>query len=441
MNTLARFSILFLALLLVTADVADAQGILGRARRAVQRGAERAVEREAERRADRAITGAIECVLGDRACAEEAQANGQPVVYTDGEGNPVDEGGNPVDPSTAASSAANPGEGAWANYDFVPGDRVLYAEDYESTYTGNVPDRIDFNEGVMEVVRLQGGGQALRFADAGSFAIPLPETLPAQFTIEFDVFSGDDWNSVVLGTGPLDDPNDGYHCFHGDLRNHSAAEFRIGDFFETGVYSENGGTSKARSEDHMNGFVPVRIAVDDQYVKMYIGSRRVANVPNADVQRTNRLLVTACGELAAEDNGSAAPAFIDNLRIAAGGRTILYDDLMANGSVATRGILFDTGSARIRPESTPTLQDLSRTLQQHGDLRLRIEGHTDNTGNAATNQSLSEQRAQAVRAWLVDQGIDGSRLEAEGKGQTEPAADNGTPEGRQQNRRVVLVRL
>ena len=80
-------------------------------------------------------------------------------------------------------------------------------------------------------------------------------------------------------------------------------------------------------------------------------------------------------------------------------------------------------------------------LQQHPDLRLRIEGHTDNTGSMETNRTLSELRAGAIRNYLVQQGIDSSRLETAGFGQTQPSADNATPEGRQQNRRVELVRI
>lgn len=80
-------------------------------------------------------------------------------------------------------------------------------------------------------------------------------------------------------------------------------------------------------------------------------------------------------------------------------------------------------------------------LKSHGDLRITVEGHTDNVGNAAANKELSRKRADSVRAWLVSQGIDASRIETAGFGDSKPAADNTTAEGRQQNRRVELVRL
>ena len=81
-------------------------------------------------------------------------------------------------------------------------------------------------------------------------------------------------------------------------------------------------------------------------------------------------------------------------------------------------------------------------LSEHADLKLTIEGHTDNVGAAATNQALSEKRAAAVRQYLIDNhSVDGARLTAKGLGATKPSASNDTPEGRQNNRRVELVKM
>jgi len=178
----------------------------------------------------------------------------------------------------------------------------------------------------------------------------------------------------------------------------------------------------------------LRIMADGAYVKVYLDEMRVANVPNADLGRTDRVIVHT---QASERN----PLMLTNFRIAAGGRE-LYDALAAEGRVVTHGILFDTGSDRIRPESTPTLKEIGEMLRQHGDLRLRIEGHTDSVGSAEMNQALSERRAASVRRFLEQQfGVDAGRLEAAGLGQSRPVDSNDTPEGRQNNRRVELVRL
>jgi OOP family OmpA-OmpF porin len=118
----------------------------------------------------------------------------------------------------------------------------------------------------------------------------------------------------------------------------------------------------------------------------------------------------------------------------------LSAEINNNGHVAVYGIQFDTGKAAIQPGSENTLGEVAKLLQQNPDLKLRVEGHTDNQGNAAANQTLSEKRAQAVVAWLVAHGTSASRLAAKGMGQTVPVADNSTQDGRAKNRRVELVK-
>lgn len=79
-------------------------------------------------------------------------------------------------------------------------------------------------------------------------------------------------------------------------------------------------------------------------------------------------------------------------------------------------------------------------LQQDPDVKISVEGHTDNVGSAASNQALSEKHAQAVVAWLTSHGVAAARLKAKGWGQSKPLADNGSDEGRGKNRRVELVK-
>jgi outer membrane protein OmpA-like peptidoglycan-associated protein len=119
----------------------------------------------------------------------------------------------------------------------------------------------------------------------------------------------------------------------------------------------------------------------------------------------------------------------------------LSSEIEKTGRVAVYGITFDTGKATILPASEQVLGEIAKLLQNSPDLKLRVEGHTDNQGTAASNQVLSERRAKAVVAWLTAHGIDASRLTAQGFGQTKPVADNSTDEGRAKNRRVELVKL
>ncbi len=113
----------------------------------------------------------------------------------------------------------------------------------------------------------------------------------------------------------------------------------------------------------------------------------------------------------------------------------------ATGHIAIYGVYFDTDSADIKPESSPTLQEISKLLQDRLSLKLQVVGHTDSQGGYEHNMDLSRRRADAVAASLAgNHGIDGGRLRAAGVGPLAPVASNDTPEGRARNRRVELVK-
>ncbi len=115
--------------------------------------------------------------------------------------------------------------------------------------------------------------------------------------------------------------------------------------------------------------------------------------------------------------------------------------LTSTGRIATRAILFEAGSNAILPESKPQLVEIGRALSESPALQLQIEGHTDSTGVADGNQLLSEQRAAAVRDYLIQTlQVAPRRLSTVGYGSSRPVASNDTPEGRAQNRRVELVK-
>jgi OmpA-OmpF porin, OOP family len=357
----------------------------------------RRVQNRVEQAADRAVTRAIN---GSEAPTAEATASA------------------PQAAPAAPDPGARPGEGAWLNYDFVPGERVLFAEDFGTDRVGDFPRRVTFRSGNYEVAEWR-GQRFLRGTAFGEFAIELPETLPDRFTLEFDVAVPSGWVQEVRFAGSA------------------------GNFVRFGPHQgglERTSTQGVRAESAPavppgpGVLFPVRVMADGTHVKVYLADTRVANVPTADLGRSRTLTFKVS---ASQDH----PAFFGNFRVAAGGLD-LYDALAAEGRVVTQGVLFDTGSARIRPESTPTLKEIAQALQQYPALRLRIEGHTDGTGSAEANLRLSEERARAVVAYLVaSEGIAGDRLEAVGLGQTQPVADDATPEGRQMNRRVELVRL
>lgn len=104
-------------------------------------------------------------------------------------------------------------------------------------------------------------------------------------------------------------------------------------------------------------------------------------------------------------------------------------------------INFETGKADIKPESQPTVEQIVEMLKQNSNLKISIEGHTDNVGSDKSNQTLSENRAKSVMNAIISQGINKSRLSSKGWGTSKPIADNRTEEGRAKNRRVEIVKI
>jgi outer membrane protein OmpA-like peptidoglycan-associated protein len=115
--------------------------------------------------------------------------------------------------------------------------------------------------------------------------------------------------------------------------------------------------------------------------------------------------------------------------------------ISSSGRFVTNGILFDTGSDRMKPESAPVIQSIAKGFETNPNLRVLIEGHTDSVGAAAANLDLSKRRAEAIKAVLVTQfKVDGARLTTAGLGSTKPIGSNDTPQGRAQNRRVEFAK-
>jgi OOP family OmpA-OmpF porin len=104
-------------------------------------------------------------------------------------------------------------------------------------------------------------------------------------------------------------------------------------------------------------------------------------------------------------------------------------------------INFETGKADIKPDSQPVIDQIAEMLKSNPSIKISIEGHTDNVGTLASNKTLSENRATAVKTALITKGTDKSRLSSKGLGQDKPIADNSTEEGKAKNRRVEIVKI
>ncbi|MDX1429597.1 MAG: OmpA family protein, partial [Rhodothermales bacterium] len=401
--------------------------------------AKQAAEEEALVGVDQLVRGQVQCVFNDFECMKGAEESGEGYVLTDSDGEVLfDDSGQPVsDPYQAADMLGEePPQGfadtdeAVSTFEFVPGENVLFEEDYLSSNLGDFPRPLRFLNGNMEVVEWN-GGRWIKATAGSAFAVQLQSILPQKFTLEFPVYygHGNQWMRVIFR-----DP-EGKTVQPRGMGWYTWAHLQI-DERNTGIQDidQDGPFSLTRAE-FTDAPATIQMMADGDHVKVFVDQVRVANVPQVDLGRSN--LVHFVIADAAEDK----PIFVGPIRIAGGGRD-LYDVLASEGRFTTRGILFDVNSATIRFESAPTLNEIGQMLQNHPDLRLSIEGHTDGDGDEAHNQALSEQRAEAVRNHLVlSFGIDPSRLEAVGHGETIPVAPNDTEEGKQQNRRVELVRL
>jgi len=332
----------------------------------------------------------------------------------------------PAPAPTAGAAAPAPAAKEWANYDFVPGNRVIFDIDFTEDKVGNFPQRLEFDKGQLEVVELD-GVRMLKASDRSTFIVPLKEPLPERYTIEVDFLSKNaQWQALELSGGRAGYAGQGTKLDVGDQGV---------EVYTDGKQVLNSWYSEADKKALPGTLVHLRLQGDGGYLKTYANEKRIVNVPNAKMKRENGLFFTLSGT-----DGGEKPVYIARIRVAESQQSI-YDALTATGRWSTQGILFETGKSDLKPESTPTLKEIAGALKGHADLKVEIQGHTDNVGKPADNLKLSEARAAAVKAALVGQyGVAETQLTTKGYGDTKPSAPNATAEGRQNNRRVELVK-
>jgi outer membrane protein OmpA-like peptidoglycan-associated protein len=284
----------------------------------------------------------------------------------------------------------------------------------------------------MDVVE-RDGVKMLRSVARSTFLIPVGGPLPERFTLEFDIIAPNLTGYDLLafeGGATLDRGNESV-----EINWHPSGTLMIGA-------GQNASNSSVAIPEAMQPLIVdqiahVRVLMDGAYFKMYTNERRLYNIPELSFKRDSVIRVFVKGT---EEPGQAV--YITGIRLAESEMDVLYDALEANGRWATQGILFETGKSDLKPESRPVLKEIAATLKDHADLKILIEGHTDNVGQAPSNLALSEARARAVKAALVtDLAIEESRITTQGLGDTKPAVPNATPEGRAQNRRVEIVKM
>ncbi|MGB5555903.1 MAG: OmpA family protein, partial [Flavobacteriaceae bacterium] len=181
----------------------------------------------------------------------------------------------------------------------------------------------------------------------------------------------------------------------------------------------------------------ISIAVNKQRFRLWVNEKKYIDVPR--ILPEANLVHTLKFNVENMQDGKER-IFISNLKVAQGGLD-LRRTLISEGKVSTNGILFDSGSANIQPQSMGIILQISQVLRQETEMNLKIVGHTDADGDDAKNMELSKKRAEAVKNILVSvYNIDSTRLQTDGKGESEPMGDNSSPDGKAQNRRVEFIK-
>ena len=411
-----------------------------RAQKAAERTVERRVDQEASKKTDQALDSIL----------EPGQKGQKTPPNTDAPPSTENEGGNMggTQPNSNGNNTASTGSKSievYSKFDFVPGDKQLFFDDFGNDFIGDFPSKWDTNA-TGEIVNI--GDSTEKWLEMvpgySTYYIPGVESLPEEFTVEFDfmVLGVDNKTSSTAGMliSLSDDPKfkSGNHyanawipigqfgAFNIRVRNHSP---------KTGT--EINSAIKADIRKAVLNRPHISIAVNKQRYRLWINEKKYVDVPKMIAQDAdlNTVKFNVNGLTDGKDR-----IFITNVKIAEGG-VDLRRKLIAEGKISTNGILFDSGSANIKPESMGIIRQIYQVLQQDPNINLKIVGHTDSDGADDTNMKLSKSRAAAVKNALVGvYGIDSGRLTTDGKGELEPVAENSTPEGKAQNRRVEFIK-
>ncbi len=306
-------------------------------------------------------------------------------------------------------------------FDFVPGDRVIFADDFTQDELGEFPARWGMKIGTFEVVEMGGERWLRNMSDDGTVYMKLPAgPLPENWTLEFDFFGEEPLHWAMQVEGLNANGNTTWNIGYPEGQN---LVFRSGDLYSTTTLE--GGSVAGRHHVMLLGRGPA--------LKVYMDRQRLANVPDVTM---------AAGPTVQFDIRLWAQThpMITNVRFAEGPKPA--KDLLATGKFVTHGIRFATGSDVVQPESAPILRQVAAWLEANPAARLSITGHTDNVGKADANLDLSKRRAAAVAKVLSGEfAIAADRLTTDGKGDTSAMADNTTAEGRAMNRRVEFAKL
>lgn len=347
--------------------------------------------------------------------------------------------------STVQGPAGLPGAGsqspslnAYENYDFVPGETILFADDFNDDQKGEFPSHWRLCSGQGVTTDFDGKKVfALTEAANGDFTVVIEPRMkkksgymPANFTVEFDLYvnaHADDENInnnwAGLNFYGTDEPISTY-C---DLSISSEQMELYSGLLADGKKELPDGIGGV---NFINKWHHIAVAYKDKQMKIYLDQNRIYVIPEVKDAGLNKFGVRVAGK-----------CVVTNIRLAQGGGMNMIGKKFTDAKIVTHGINFDIDKSTIKPESMGTLNMIVQIMKDNPDLKFDVEGYTDNSGDPTHNLTLSQNRADAVKAQLISMGVSASRLTSKGFGETKPISDNNTPEGKANNRRVEFVKI
>ncbi|MEO6820920.1 MAG: OmpA family protein [Ginsengibacter sp.] len=365
------------------------------------------------------------------------------------------------EPGDDAVSTVNTGKkpslSTYSKFDFVPGEKILAYEDFSQDALGDFPDKWNTN-GAGDLVQVVGEeGKWLKINKKARFIPEFINSLPENFTCEFDLICNEDFSfysadfSVLLLTGGAS--NQAFEYGFVQKGNRSGVQMNL----HPHNAGNNGGTAKINSFDNgvavidntlettkfnsQNGRTKVRVSIwrQKQRIRMYVNEDKVFDLPKGLVSgKEFNLLMFELGNDMHRENDQY---LLGNIKLAVGAPDT-RNKLMTEGKFVTSGILFDVNSDKIKPESFGVLKEIAGVLKENEAVRVKILGHTDSDGEDQANLELSKKRSASVKAALAKEfGIAESRIDTDGMGEKQPLTNNTTAEGKANNRRVEFIKI
>jgi OmpA-OmpF porin, OOP family len=364
---------------------------------------------------------------------------------------------NATDNETA--KVANPSLQVYSRYDFIPGERIVYAEDFSQDAIGEFPLKWATNNRGETVTIESLASNWMRLFPASNFASPAIKKLPENFTIEMDILM------QFIGEGgymypeikfkffelPASDVKARSYVMNRDAANEVAVTMLPGgagqplsvelESFENGsTYFTNQKKEIKTLSDNNGKPFHLSIWVQKERIRYWVNGDKISDIPQAAPAGAafNRVGFSVESTIYTEEQ---LGIYVSNIKIAEG-TPDMRSKLITEGKLVTHGILFDVASDKIKPESSGVLKEIATVLKENPSVKVKVIGHTDSDGEEVKNLDLSRRRSAAVKAALAKEfDIDASRMETDGMGESKPVADNTTKEGKAQNRRVEFIKL